>query len=108
MCNSWWFSVILFYSIFVNLSTGLGDLSFHLGGYISAILSVFSQSFYLLYIQKTGVENGLSTLDVLHLNSVNCIPLLTIYTVYSNQLVNSFYSIKVTAKGFFVSIDNDC
>ncbi|CAB3977499.1 UDP-galactose UDP-glucose transporter 7 isoform X5 [Paramuricea clavata] len=80
---------------------GLGDLSFHLGGYISAILSVFSQSIYLLYVQKTGVESGLSTLDVLHLNSVNCIPLLTIYTLYNNQLVNSFNSIKVTANGFF-------
>ena len=80
---------------------GLGDLSFHIGGYLSAILSVFSQSFYLLYVQKTGAENGLSTLDVLHLNSVNCIPLLTIYTLCNNQLVSSFHSIKVAAKGFF-------
>lgn len=55
---------------------GFGDLEFSALAYIYALLSVVCQSFYLTYIQKTGVEKGFCTLTVLHTNSVNCIPLL--------------------------------
>ncbi|XP_028402898.1 UDP-galactose/UDP-glucose transporter 7-like [Dendronephthya gigantea] len=87
--------------VFGCVTAGFGDISFHIGGYLAAIMSVFSQAFYLVFVQKTGVETGHSTLDVLHLNSINCIPLLIIYTLYNGQLVNSINSIEVTSKGFF-------
>lgn len=69
---------------------GIGDLEFSASAYIFALLSVVCQSFYLTYIQKTGVEKGLSTLTVLHTNCINCIPLLLIYTVCSKELLSAF------------------
>lgn len=66
---------------------GFGDLEFSAPAYISALLSVVSQSFYLTYIQKTGVEKGFSTLTVLHTNSVNCVPLLLVYTLLNEELL---------------------
>lgn len=68
-----------------------------------AVISVFSQACYLVYVQKTGVEAGISTLGVLHLNSINCVPILALYTILNNQLLNSFNHIMTTANGFLVS-----
>ena len=78
--------------VFVILTfiSGIGDLEFSVSAYIFALLSVVCQSFYLTYIQKTGVEKGLSTLTVLHTNCINCIPLLLIYTVCSKELLSAF------------------
>jgi len=66
---------------------GFGDLEFSASAYASALLSVVCQSFYLTYIQKTGVEKGLSTLTVLHTNSVNSVPLLLLYTLLNKELL---------------------
>ena len=67
----------------------MGDLEFtsHARGYICALVSVICQAFYLTYIQKTGVEDGLTTLEVLQLNNMNCIPILSLYTFYSQETV---------------------
>ena len=72
---------------FNDFSPGFGDLHSSASAYISALLSVVCQSFYLTYIQKTGVEKGFSTLTVLHTNSVNCIPLLFVYTLLNKELL---------------------
>lgn len=66
---------------------GFGDLEFSVSAYCFALLSVVCQSFYLTYIQKTGVEKGLSTLTVLHTNSVNCVPVLFLYTILNKELL---------------------
>ena len=71
----------------LNLFTGFGDLEFSLYAYIFALLSVISQSFYLTYIQKTGMEKGLSTVTVLYTNSVNCIPILLVFTLCNKELL---------------------
>ena len=76
------FCILTFFS-------GIGDLEFSASAYSFALLSVVCQSFYLTYIQKTGVEKGLSTLTVLHTNCINCIPLLLIYTVCSKELLSA-------------------
>lgn len=68
------------------ITAGFGDLEFSAFAYVSALLSVICQSFYLTYIQKTGSEKGLSALTVLHTNSINCIPLLLIYTLCNKEL----------------------
>lgn len=94
---------MLLYNVPWFFFTGLGDLSFHLGGYVCAVISVLSQACYLVYVQKTGVEAGLSTFGVLHLNSINCVPILAIYTIMNNQLMNSFNHVRTTANGFLVS-----
>lgn len=68
---------------------GFGDLEFSPSAYVFALLSVVCQSFYLTYIQKTGIEKGLSTLTVLHTNCINCIPLLLLYTVLNKELMTA-------------------
>ena len=66
-------------------------MEFDLAAYIFAISSVFAQAIYLTYVQKTGVESGVSALSVLHLNSINCIPFLFAYSTLSGNLVKAFY-----------------
>eukprot|EP00794_Sanderia_malayensis_P017675 gene17675-19437_t len=69
--------------------TGLGDVRFNAFAYICALSSVAAQALYLTYVQKTGVESGVSALSVLHLNSINCIPFLIGYCVLSGDLVKA-------------------
>ena len=75
--------------MFLSLTTGFGDLEFSIYAYISALASVVCQSFYLTYIQKSGVEEGLSTVTVLFTNSVNCVPVLLIYTLCNKELFSA-------------------
>lgn len=82
--------------------TGFGDLEFSVYAYISALASVVCQSFYLTYIQKTGVEEGLSTVTVLFTNSVNCIPLLLIYTLCNKELLSALRFDGLNMAGFQV------
>ena len=78
--------LMFFVFVFFFFPSGFGDLEFSAFAYVSALLSVICQSFYLTYIQKTGSEKGLSALTVLHTNSINCIPLLLIYTLCNKEL----------------------
>ena len=70
---------------------GLGDLKFHLVGYLDALSSVIAQATYLTYVQKTGLEKGVSALSVLHLNSINCIPLMFSYSLMNGSLVKALH-----------------
>ncbi|XP_048579399.1 UDP-galactose/UDP-glucose transporter 7 isoform X1 [Nematostella vectensis] len=83
---------------------GLGDLHFSSDAYICALGSVLSQSFYLTYIQKTGAEKGLSALAVLHLNSINCIPILMAYVVLSHEIMDVYHYTQYKNNGFEVMI----
>lgn len=78
--------LMFFFCFLFFFPSGFGDLEFSAFAYASALLSVICQSFYLTYIQKTGSEKGLSALTVLHTNSINCIPLLLIYTLCNREL----------------------
>lgn len=103
-------SVILV--VFGCITAGFGDLEFSAFAYASALLSVICQSFYLTYIQKTGAEKGLSALTVLHTNSVNCIPLLLIYTLCNKELLaalrfDGYYFIEFQA-ALFLDIGMGC
>ncbi|XP_065655152.1 uncharacterized protein LOC100197493 isoform X2 [Hydra vulgaris] len=69
---------------------GLGDLKFHFSSYCNGLLSVVAQATYLTYVQKTGVEDNTSALSVLHINSINCIPMMLIYTTINGKLLESF------------------
>ena len=70
--------------------------------YVSALASVVCQSFYLTYIQKSGVEEGLSTVTVLFTNSVNCIPLLLIFTLCNKELFSALAFDGLNITGFQV------
>jgi len=88
-----------------TLLLGAGDLQFHLYGYIDAILSVLAQSLYLTYVQKTGVEENVSTLSVLHLNSINCILPLLGYTMFNGNLLSAVRFEGFLNTSFSVRID---
>ena len=94
------FLILLLPTVFGNgviyVFLGFGDLQFRPYGYAEAILSVLAQSVYLTYVQKTGVEKNVSALSVLHLNSINCILPLLIYTFWNGNLKNA-----VLFEGFY-------
>ncbi|XP_066911261.1 uncharacterized protein [Clytia hemisphaerica] len=81
--------VAIAFTVVGTLMAGFGDLQFKLYGYVDAILSVMAQSFYLTYVQKTGIEKGASALSVLHLNSINCILPLMMYTLWNGSLLQA-------------------
>ncbi|XP_057303238.1 uncharacterized protein LOC130640731 [Hydractinia symbiolongicarpus] len=85
-----------------TLFAGIGDLSFQVIGYSNAILSVLAQSVYLTFVQKTGLEKGGSALSVLHLNSINCIPMLLLFTALNGHLVKGFQFPGFSQIGFLV------
>lgn len=86
------------------ITAGFGDLEFSIYAYISALASVVCQSFYLTYIQKSGVEEGLSTVTVLFTNSVNCVPLLFIYTLCNKELFSALAFDGLNIAGFQAAI----
>lgn len=60
-------------------------------GYLDALSSVIAQATYLTYVQKTGLEKGVSALSVLHLNSINCIPLMFSYSLMNGSLAEALH-----------------
>ena len=85
-----------------TLVTGVSDLRFTFLGYSEAIASVVAQSVYLTYVQKRGLEKGSSALYVTYMNSVNCIPILFVYTLFSGHLQASFSFTGFTSGKFVV------
>ncbi|XP_031556699.1 UDP-galactose/UDP-glucose transporter 7-like [Actinia tenebrosa] len=83
-------SIVIVLAIIMVVSgcviAGVGDLKFSTDAYICALASVFCQAFYLTFIQKTNVEEGLSTIAVLHLNSINCIPIMFVYVIMTREI----------------------
>ena len=63
---------------------GFGDLGFHAKNYILCIISVVSQSLYLVLVQKSSQRY--SATETLHLNSYNTLPLLLLTAVTFGEL----------------------
>ncbi|THG09112.1 hypothetical protein TEA_014892 [Camellia sinensis var. sinensis] len=55
----------------------LGDFSFDLVGYSMAFTSVFFQTMYLVLVEKSGAEDGLSSVEIMFYNSFLSLPFLT-------------------------------
>ena len=55
-----------------------GDLNFHWHSYILGMASVVTQSLYLLTLQKTGIEKNIGAISLVYINSINCMPVMTI------------------------------
>ncbi|CAL5363712.1 unnamed protein product [Camellia sinensis] len=54
----------------------LGDFSFDLVGYSMAFTSVFFQTMYLVLVEKSGAEDGLSSVEIMFYNSFLSLPFL--------------------------------
>ncbi|ONK69659.1 uncharacterized protein A4U43_C05F25380 [Asparagus officinalis] len=54
----------------------IGDFSFDLFGYSMALTSVFFQTMYLVLVEKSGAEDGLSSVELMFYNSLLSLPFL--------------------------------
>ncbi|XP_024031676.1 UDP-galactose/UDP-glucose transporter 7 isoform X2 [Morus notabilis] len=68
----------------------LGDFSFDLFGYSMALTSVFFQTMYLVLVEKSGAEDGLSSIEIMFYNSFLSLPFLLFLIIATGEFPNSF------------------
>ncbi|KAG2699850.1 hypothetical protein I3843_07G206600 [Carya illinoinensis] len=67
----------------------LGDFSFDLFGYGMALTSVFFQTMYLVLVEKSGAEDGLSSVEIMFYNSTLSLPFLLFLIIATGEFPNS-------------------
>ncbi|OMO90598.1 hypothetical protein COLO4_19013 [Corchorus olitorius] len=67
----------------------VGDFSFDLFGYSMALTSVFFQTMYLVLVEKSGAEDGLSSVEIMLYNSVLSLPFLIFLIIATGEFPNS-------------------
>ncbi|XP_062024910.1 UDP-galactose/UDP-glucose transporter 7 isoform X2 [Rosa rugosa] len=76
----------------------LGDFSFDLFGYSLALTSVFFQTMYLVLVEKSGAEDGLSSVEIMFYNSFLSLPFLLFLIIATGEFPNSFSLLLVKSK----------
>ncbi|KAF3669254.1 putative RNA methyltransferase-like isoform X1 [Capsicum annuum] len=71
------------------LIAALGDFSFDLFGYSLAFISVFFQTMYLVLVEKSGAEDGLSSIEIMFYNSFLSLPFLLFLIITTGEFPNS-------------------
>ncbi|GLT47973.1 hypothetical protein SLA2020_216200 [Shorea laevis] len=71
------------------LIAALGDFSFDLFGYSMALTSVFFQTMYLVLVEKSGAEDGLSSVEIMFYNSFLSLPFLLFLIIVTGEFPNS-------------------
>ncbi|KAK0570494.1 hypothetical protein LWI29_002131 [Acer saccharum] len=64
---------------------GIGDFSFDLFGYSMALTSVFFQTMYLVLVEKSGAEDGLSSIEIMFYNSFLSLPFLLFLIIITGE-----------------------
>ncbi|CAN4095595.1 unnamed protein product [Withania somnifera] len=82
------------------LIAALGDFSFDLFGYSLAFISVFFQTMYLVLVEKSGAEDGLSSIEIMFYNSFLSLPFLLFLIIATGEFPNSL-SILFAKVSFF-------
>ncbi|KAL8499449.1 hypothetical protein ACS0TY_022422 [Phlomoides rotata] len=67
----------------------LGDFSFDLLGYSMALISVFFQTMYLVLVEKSGAEDGLSSVEIMFYNSILSLPFLLFLIIATGEFPDS-------------------
>ncbi|ESR63446.1 UDP-galactose/UDP-glucose transporter 7 [Citrus sinensis] len=67
----------------------LGDFSFDLSGYSMALTSVFFQTMYLVLVEKSGAEDGLSSVEIMFYNSFLSLPFLVFLIIVTGEFPGS-------------------
>ncbi|XP_074280405.1 UDP-galactose/UDP-glucose transporter 7 isoform X2 [Silene latifolia] len=67
----------------------LGDFSFDLFGYSMALISVFFQTMYLVLVEKSGAEDGLSSVEIMFYNSFLSLPFLLFLVIATREVPES-------------------
>ncbi|XP_022132153.1 UDP-galactose/UDP-glucose transporter 7 [Momordica charantia] len=71
------------------LVAALGDFSFDLVGYSMAFTSVFFQTMYLVLVEKSGAEDGLSSIEIMFYNSFLSLPFLLFLIIGTGEFPDS-------------------
>ncbi|KAL6012314.1 UDP-galactose/UDP-glucose transporter 7 [Asimina triloba] len=67
----------------------LGDFSFDLSGYSMALISVFFQTMYLVLVEKSGAEDGLSSVELMLYNGLLSLPFLMFLIIATGEFPRS-------------------
>ncbi|KAF4380423.1 UDP-galactose/UDP-glucose transporter 7 [Cannabis sativa] len=79
----------------------LGDFSFDLFGYSMAFISVFFQTMYLVLVEKSGAEDGLSSVEIMFYNSFLSIPFLLFLIIATGEFPNSISILLAKSNSFY-------
>ncbi|KAK4277070.1 hypothetical protein QN277_015124 [Acacia crassicarpa] len=71
------------------LIAALGDFSFDLFGYSLAFCSVFFQTMYLVLVERSGAEDGLSSVEIMFYNSFLSLPFLMFLIIATGEFPDS-------------------
>jgi len=80
----------------------LGDFHFDLHAYTMGGLSVFAQAGYLTLVQKSSEVNHRGTLEMLHVNSFNTLPIFLTFSMVIGEPARIGQSLSVAEPGFVV------
>ncbi|XP_010525916.1 PREDICTED: putative UDP-sugar transporter DDB_G0278631 [Tarenaya hassleriana] len=81
------------FSVFLTAAgcviAAVGDFSFDLFGYGMALTSVFFQTMYLVLVEKSGANDGLSSVEIMFYNSFLSLPFLFFLIVVTGEFPSS-------------------
>ncbi|XP_039055083.1 LOW QUALITY PROTEIN: UDP-galactose/UDP-glucose transporter 7-like [Hibiscus syriacus] len=92
------FSVIL--TAVGVIVAAIGDFSFDLPGYTMALTSVFFQTMYLVLVEKSGAEEGLSSIEIMFYNSFLSLPFLLFLIIATGEFPNSLALLLAKSNSF--------
>jgi len=78
----------------------LGDLQFEAHAYTMGTLSVFAQAGYLTLVQKSSEVNHRTTVEMLHVNSFNTLPIFLTVSMVLGEPADIGESVSVAEPGF--------
>ncbi|CAM8913222.1 unnamed protein product [Rhodiola kirilowii] len=78
----------------------LGDFSFDLFGYSMALISVFFQTMYLVLVEKSGAEDGLSSIEIMFYNGFLSLPFLLCLIIITGEFPESLSLLFVQSTSF--------
>ncbi|CAI0438659.1 unnamed protein product [Linum tenue] len=78
----------------------LGDFSFDLFGYGLAFVSVFFQTMYLVLVEKSGAEDGLSSVEIMFYNSFLSLPFLIFLIIVTREFPDSLVLLIAKSNSF--------
>jgi len=78
----------------------LGDLQFEAHAYTMGSLSVFAQAGYLTLVQKSSEVNHRTTVEMLHVNSFNTLPIFLTMSMILGEPADIGQSVSIAEPGF--------
>jgi len=88
---------LITFGVFV---ASLGDLQFEAHAYTMGSLSVFAQAGYLTLVQKSSEVNHKTTVEMLHVNSFNTLPIFLTVSMVLGEPADIGQSVSIAEPGF--------